>query len=81
VSRWKVVPSAAEIVVREKDWSAQFECHNLESRAVVKVEITQMHGGPVTDLIGALRALAQVLTKAALKDDSPDETEPPARLN
>ena len=81
MSRWRVVPSAAEIIVREKDWTAQFECHNLDVPAIVKIEITQQHGGPVTDLISALRALAQVLTKAALEDRPTDETGTSVTLN
>jgi hypothetical protein len=68
MSRWKIVPSARDIVVREHDWTAEFDCHNLGTDMVVKIEMTQQHGGPVTDLIGALKALAQVLVKAAAND-------------
>jgi hypothetical protein len=69
MSRWKVIPSAADIIVRDKDWTAQFECHNIGTGTAVKIELTQGHGGPVTDLIGALKALAQVLIKTATKTD------------
>jgi hypothetical protein len=79
MSRWKIVPSAADIVVREKDWSAQFDCHNIDTGAIVKIEMTQNHGGPVTDLIASLKALAQVLVKTATMTD--EDPEPSARMH
>jgi hypothetical protein len=80
MTRWRVIPSAADIVIRETDWSASFECHNVDSGAMVKVELTQTLKGPVTDLIGALQATAKVLHKAARVQEA-DEDEPPARMH
>ena len=71
MTRWRVIPSAADIVVREKDYTAQFECHNVDSGGVVKIELTQNIGEPVSDLIGALRAMAQTLLRAASGSDEP----------
>jgi hypothetical protein len=71
MTRWKVVPAAKDIIVRETDWTAQFDCHNVDTGQLVKIEITQYLGGPVSDLIGALRATAHALVRAATQDDTP----------
>jgi hypothetical protein len=68
VSRWKVVPSAKDLIVREKDYVAAFECHNVDTGTAVHIEFNQQIGGPVADLIGALRALAKTLLLAASTD-------------
>jgi hypothetical protein len=71
VSRWRVVPGDAEIVERETDYTASFDAHNADTGAVVKVEFTQGKGGPVTDIINALRATAALLQAAALGETDP----------
>jgi hypothetical protein len=69
VTRWKVVPAAAEIDEREFDYSATFDAHNVDSGTVVQIMITQRKGEPVGDLIGALRALAGTLLHASNSDE------------
>jgi hypothetical protein len=73
MSRWRVIPAAKEIVVRERDYTAQFECHNVDTGTAVKIEYTQDIGGPVSDIIGAFMAVAEVMRRAAAAEETNDE--------
>jgi hypothetical protein len=77
MSRWRVIPAKDDLVVTEKDYTAQFECHNVDSGAMIKLQYTQDIGGQISDVILALRATAQVLLNAANADDD----EPAAGLH
>lgn len=79
MSRWKIVPAATDIIEREKDYTASFDAHNIDTGATVNIEFTQAKGGPVADLIEALRATAQRLLIAATGDDI--DTTKRAKLN
>lgn len=78
MSRWRVVPAAAQIEERELDYTATFDAHNADTGSVVRITLTQMKGHPCSDLINSLRALAQVLLNAATGRELPPGTE---RLN
>jgi hypothetical protein len=60
---------AGEIYEREKDYTATFSCTNGETGAVTHVAITQLRGGEALDLVGALRATAEVLRLVADGDE------------
>jgi hypothetical protein len=76
MSRWRVVPSTKDLAVRDTDYTASFECHNVDTGAVVKIEFTQDIGQPVQDLVDSLRALSQTFYRAALGElgDEKDRT-------
>lgn len=65
LTKWKVVPAAADIIEREKDYTAQFEIHNMDTGAMIEVSFTQKKGGEISDVIGALSATARILYDAA----------------
>lgn len=77
MSRWKITPGI--LIEGEKNYTAGFACRNIETDAVVHIEFTQTIPGPASDLVGALRALAQTLLIAASGDDNKPES--PAKLN
>lgn len=49
----------------DKDFTAGFTCTNGETGKVVLVKITQQRGTVVSDMVGALRASAELLRQAA----------------
>jgi hypothetical protein len=75
LTRWKI--DSTSLDEREHDYTAGFTCHNMDTGTEIKFTMTQGKGkdGPVTDIIGGLRALAQLFVKAATSDrpDMPDE--------
>lgn len=61
---------------REHDYTATFTCTNGESGAELTVAITQKRGTsdlaqPASDLVGALRATAELLRRAAADELKP----------
>lgn len=72
MSRWRVIPAAKDIVVREHDYTATFDCHNVDTGTALTIEFTQGIGGPVSDIIGALQATAEVMHRAASADTDAD---------
>lgn len=78
MSRWRIKAAEAKITETDKEYTAQFDAHNVDTGALIKVQFTQSKPGPVSDVIGALRAIAQLLWNAANLDDADDA---PAREN
>jgi hypothetical protein len=78
MARWKIEPTGLD--VREHDYSAGFDCINLDYERSVHVTVTQTIGHPASDLVNALCAVAKLLVKVSKSDDElpPD---PPPRLN
>jgi hypothetical protein len=79
MSRWRIIPATGDLIVTEKDYTAQFECHNVDSGAVIHLQYTQDIGGKIADVIHALTATARVLLNAANADEP--EQRPEDRLN
>ncbi len=67
---WHVTPG--DIDERPQDYTAHFSCTNGETGKVVRLTITQQRGCPASDLVGGLRAVAELLRQV----DS-DELETP----
>jgi len=63
MTKWHVHSPALD--ERENDFTASFTCTNGETGKVVRVTITQERGNPAADLIGGLRATAELLRQAA----------------
>lgn len=59
MSTWKI--KSTDLTERENDFSADFVATNLGTGKSVTITLQQMKGDPATDLIGACRALAQLL--------------------
>jgi len=72
VTRWKIDSTAFE--EREKDYTATFTCHNMDTGKSVDLTLRQDKSCPVGDLIGACKALAQLFVQAATIDDDGPNT-------
>jgi hypothetical protein len=77
MTTWRITNPRLE--ERELDYTATFTCTNGETGRAVSVSLQQQKGGPASDLISALRAVTQIMYKAATTDD--ESGEPPPRLN
>lgn len=64
---WTVRPG--DIIEQNQHYTATFDCTNGETGAMLKVAITQKRGGTALDLVGALRAAAEVLRQVSEEDD------------
>ena len=81
MSTWRI--KSANLTEREQDFSADFIATNLDTGKSVTITLQQRKGDPATDLIGALRALAQLLVKTSKKEepDAPAVSSNVAGLN
>ncbi|MGH6878552.1 MAG: hypothetical protein ACREHV_14415 [Rhizomicrobium sp.] len=68
MSHWKI--KNANLDERETDFSADFVCMNIDTGQSVTITLQQMKGNPASDLVGACRALAQLLLTAATGEES-----------
>ena len=68
MSRWRIENDGFE--EREHDYSAGFVCTNVDTMESVSVTITQKKGSPASDLVGACRALAQLMVRASGSDEN-----------
>lgn len=64
---YRLKPMALE--ERETDYSADFECLNLETGKKVTITLKQAKGDPASDLVNSCTALAQLLLKAGSEED------------
>lgn len=69
---WRLQPGKIE--ERAEDYSAYFHCTNLTTGESVTVTLQQKKKRPVSDLIGACLALAQLLQNTSVGES--DQTEP-----
>lgn len=69
MSRWTI--KADGLDERPDDYSATFVLTNVDSGAAVRITLSQLKGGPATDLIGGCRALAQTLERMCREEPSP----------
>jgi hypothetical protein len=70
MTRWKI--DSTTLDEREKDYSAGFTCHNMDTGKTVDITLRQDAGCPASDLIQALAALAQLLMKVNDEETTPD---------
>lgn len=78
MSTWNI--KSLDLTERENDFSAEFRATNVATGKAVTVTLQQMKGDPATDLIGACRALAQLLENVST--NTGHETQSPVgRLN
>lgn len=71
MGRWRVVPTAKELVETGTHYTAEFEAHNCDSGEVVRIEYTQRKGTDISDAIEGLRALSVLLYDAATGETDP----------
>lgn len=69
MSTWRLMTNA--LTEEGEDYIASFAMQNVDTQEHVIVTLLQNKKGPCSDLIGALRATAALLVKAA-NPDSPD---------
>lgn len=85
MSRWRVKPGDLKEYDAEKDVAAfytmLFTCTNTETKQPVTVTFGQLRGEPISEVIAALRAVAQVLTDAAHSSANEDAPPKPEKLN
>jgi len=72
MSRWKI--ENVGLNEREHNYTATFNCTNVDTNGVVTLTLTQQKGEPASDLVGALRALAQLMVKASGSDENLPDT-------
>jgi hypothetical protein len=73
---WRI--KSDQLEEREKDFSADFILTNIDTGRQVTITLQQNKGDPASDLIGACRALAQLLENVSSRDDPETNT---GRLN
>lgn len=66
MSRWRV--GDPQLNEREHDWDAVFVMTNADTGDTVTITLQQQQKKPATDLVGALRALAQIFVRATGSD-------------
>lgn len=71
MTRWKVVPIGETLLETKTHYTGQFECHNMDTGEMIRIEFTQKKGQPIADAIGGLQALAKVLYNVATEDETP----------
>lgn len=74
MTKWHI--RTADLTERDKDYDANFTCTNGETGQTVLVQFTQQKGGPVSDIVGALRSVAHLLVNV-----SNDDKLEPTKLN
>lgn len=78
MTRWRI--RSGKLDEREKDYTGEFHCLNLDEGRTVTITLTQNREEPAEDLVGACRALALLLERASRGNPLFDE-EAPARLH
>jgi hypothetical protein len=70
MSRWRIDSTGFE--ERALDYTATFTCTEVDLNQGVTITLTQNKGEPAANLVGSLRALAQLMLRAAgSKEDLP----------
>lgn len=69
MTRWRI--RGADIIEGDKEFTATFQCTNGETGVELTVAITQPRGTQARDMVGALRAAAELLRQAASNELEP----------
>jgi hypothetical protein len=67
VSRWSI--KVTQLDEHENGCTAVFTCTEVDMNRSVVVTLSQKRGEPAADLVGALRALAQLMVRASGSDE------------
>ena len=78
MSTWNI--KSLDLTERENDFSAEFRATNVATGKAVTITLQQMKSDPASDLIGACRALAQLLENVSRNEEPPAPSNV-ARLN
>jgi hypothetical protein len=82
MTRWKISTGDVKEYPAEGDvaafYTASFTCMNMETNQPTTVTLGQLQGGPVSDLIGALMSLTELLRRAS---EQKDDDEPAPRMH
>lgn len=75
MSRWKVESRGLDEY--ETRYTARFRCTNIDTSEYLDISVSQAKHAPASDLVGSLRALAQLVVRTATEDES----QPPPGTN